>query len=207
MTSSEGCVVSPQFEVQDGVLVPSEYLQQRHVTSAEYVGVDRTIARSSTAQNTVLQSFTATWLNSTPFTHRVTAILSRDGAVMTLGSRNRAVLETSAAVAVGLAPLTLPGQVAFSRWGGGVDVGTAGLFSYDAYSIWEDRKPPTASLLPGASGVLVSSGSSIAVKVEVKFLSLNWTGANIDNGNSEGAQTNTVYTGASRIDVFATPDL
>lgn len=204
---TEGCVDPAMFLLEDGVLIPHEHLQWRHVATAKVEGVAQNWPRSNTAQRSRLSICQAAWTNTTAITQNVYALVSRGGSSIELGPANRAAIEQHWGWAVGAAdiPPADPAVGLSSRFGGGIDTGTAGGLGYLDYSIYNDRiGPRTAFLGPTLS---VVTNATIKARCEIWFVSDYWTAANVDGGATEGAENNYIVSGETRVDLYSYPEL
>lgn len=209
MSTSE-CIDPGSFIVEDGAIVPLPERQWRHVATAEVSGVGRSYPRSATPPDGLLLTVQVDWTNTTTLDQIVYALLTRGGARMVLGPRNRATIDTYLGFSAGTAPPdpTVDDMELFSRWGGGIDTGTGGIFGNDDYSIWEDRQPEHSALFGGVlldTTPRVAVGEQVKARCELHFVTDNWTGNTVDGGNTEGVDTNLLSTGAARVDIYAYP--
>ncbi len=205
---SQPCVDPTMFLIdEDGSLVPQEHLQWRHVATARINGNTATLQRSSTPVNVNLGAVQAAWTNTTPLTQNAYALITRGGAFIELGPRNRGAVEQHWGWAVGT-PDAIPADPLLtlsSRFGGGVDAGVGGTWNYDKYSIYQDRSAPHTAFLGPV--IAVPPRATMKAKCALFFKSDNWTGANVDGGITEGAETNRVSSGETVIDIYAYPNL
>jgi hypothetical protein len=200
------CFDPADFETIDGALEPHEYLQWRHVATAFVAGSETSYPRSATGRNDLLHTVQAAWTNTTPIAQLVYGLVTRGGSMVVFGPRNRAGIAQWHGIGTGVAPAD-PATLFVSRHGGGVDTGTAGINNYLDYAIYEDRQGPRTAFLGTATNIVLPPGQQIKGRVDIRFVTDSWSGANVDGGNTEGVQTSTVVSGSTRVDLYAIPVL
>lgn len=194
------CADPLHFEIVDGMLSPQEWMQHRHVATAQQSASTKTFpVIGGDNKDTVIHSLAASWTNDSPIPQWVYGLVTRGGVRVTLQAASRAYILTSHGVG-GSGNLS-----EVSKVGCGMELGKEGLFANDAFGIIEVRQhASTVPLDPQSCGwTAVDPGETFEAEVEVKFVSDNWQSATIDGGTMSAESSYSI--GGTRIDLYAIP--
>ncbi|AWN04237.1 minor tail protein [Gordonia phage Sour] len=201
-SGTTSCVDPNHFDATDGVVSPQPWMQWRQVRSAISASVSGSYPpNGGGAKNDLLQVIEARWTNNSPIAQQVYGLVTRGGAFLALQARSRAYLVMRHGLAQGSAS---PAVEEVSRFGGGIDIGTAG--SKVPYAVAEQRQSSrTLPLMPHLTGwTELAPGASITGRVELRFVSDFWE--NLALESDEGSEASYI-TGDTRLDLFAVPVL
>lgn len=205
---TQPCVNPDHFEIVNGAIAPQPWMQLRNVASAE-VGPKSVEYDSSGggAKNELVYKVQTGWTNNTPMRQLVYGIVTNGGEQVTLQARSRAYLEYRHGFEISADGEDIP-MVPVSRFGGGADIGQAGVLSVGTgFCVHDVRMNSTSHMfMPHITGWFpVEPGEKFNARVELWFKSENWENSMIDKGDQG---TESLYRDAgTRLDLFAVPAL
>lgn len=196
------------FSVEDGVLGPQLWMQQRLVATAEAPSVSRSYAPIGGAKNDLVHTVSVSWTNNTPIAQQVYGLVTRGGVQVALTARSRGYLAALHGVEItgSAEPPTSWNLVEVSRHGCGLDVGGGGLLGLEArFGVQEYRAhSATAPLMPHMPGMwLVEPGQTIHARVELRFVAPAWEATGVEGGEHDTESG--FISGDTRLDLVAIP--
>ncbi|WP_074322373.1 DUF7172 family protein [Mycobacteroides abscessus] len=205
---TQPCVNPDHFEIINGAIAPQPWMQLRAVATAQ-VGPKSVEYDSSGggAKNELVYKLQTDWTNNTPMRQMVYGLVTNGGQQVALQARSRAYLEYQHGFEISADGADIP-MVPVSRFGGGADIGQAGILSVGTgFCVHDVRMNSTTHMfMPHITGwIPVEPGERFNARVELWFKSENWENSMIDKGDQG---TESLYRDAgTRLDLFAVPEL
>lgn len=194
------CIDTDYFYTADG-LAPFLDLQERHVATTSAVSWEQTLAPKGAAKNILYQTLDVKFENASPLSQQAFCMITRGGSQVVLTARSRATLSLSANLSMAPFPGTAPppGGSVVSRSGVGADTGLQGIQT--DFAVVEDRQGQHTFQI--GEVFVVPPMNVFWIAMELRFVSDNWENGTINGGDAETEAK--VLTGATRMDIFATP--
>lgn len=197
------CVDEDHFQVIDGDLTPQPYMQWRHVATNAAASVQNTYDVNGGNQAADLLELQVTWTNSDPLPMNVYGLLTRGGSIITNNPRNQVYLETYVGAASGVAPADPTASTLVGRFGNGADLGLVILPDRSVFTNFQTRQGERTSVL--GNTVVLAPGESYKLRIRLRWDGQFWETLGI--APSEAETELSVITGATRLDLYAYPDL
>lgn len=197
------CIDSDHFEVVDGALQPKAYMQWRHVATNSAAAVQNTYDINGGNQAADLFELQVSWTNTSPLPMNVYGLLTRGGSIITSAPRNRTYIETYYGAAQGAAPADPTASTLFGRFGVGADVGTNGGVTAVVYANQQTRQGERTSVL--GSTVVLPATHIYKLRIRLRFDGAFFE--TLPQVTNEAETELSINTGATRLDLYAYPDL
>lgn len=197
------CVDEDHFQVIDGDLTPQPYMQWRHVATNQAAAIQNTYDVNGGNQAADLLQLQVAWTNSDPLPMNVYGLLTRGGSIITNNPRNQVYLETYFGAASGVAPADPTPSTLVGRFGNGADLGTVILPDRTVFTNFQTRQGERTSVL--GNTVVLAPGESYKLRIRLRWDGQFWETLGV--APSEAESELSVNTGATRLDLYAYPDL
>jgi hypothetical protein len=198
------CINEDHFEVDgDGALQPRSHMQWRHVATNSAASVQNTYDINGGNQAADLFQLQVSWVNSSPLPMNVYGLLTRGGSTITSAPRNRTYIETYWGAAQGAAPADPTASTLHGRFGVGADLGTNGGVTAVVYANQQTRQAERTSIL--GSTVLLPATHTYKLRIRLRFDGAFFE--TLPQVTSEAETELSIITGATRLDLYAYPDL
>lgn len=197
------CVNVDQFDmVDDTYLQPRGWMQWRHVATAQTASVSRSYdPDGGSGQAEDLYTVPVAWTNleSTPM--RVYGLVTRGGSKLSCSARNILYLEQYYGAVVGVAPADPATSTLISRFGTGGHIGLTS--SKVNFAVVETRAADRGALV--GSTVTVAQGETYKLRLRLRMDGALWE--TVESYPNMSETEIVVVTGATRLDLFASPTL
>ncbi|SHT84866.1 Uncharacterised protein [Mycobacteroides abscessus subsp. abscessus] len=205
---TQPCVNPDHFEIINGAIAPQPWMQLRTVATAQ--AGPKSVEYDSSGggpKNELVYKLQTAWTNNTPMRQMLYGLVTNGGQQVALQARSRAYLEYRHGFEISADGEDIP-MVPVSRFGGGADIGQAGILSVGTgFCVHDVRMNSTTHMfMPHITGWFpVEPGEKFNARVELWFKSENWENSMIDKGDQG---TESLYRDAgTRLDLFAVPVL